>query len=758
MSLTFGSSAGHKRQVLSGWAIFVTLLALWFVQTKDSYEYGSWNDGSRLAAIESLAERGTWQIDSSPFLQWTGDKLFLHGHWYSTKPPLFQALGAGIYSLLRSTLGVSLAPTADNQGGISAYKALTFLTTGLPSAAMLALFYLFLIRLNLSARVAWLTTALLALGTMVWPYSLVLNNHVPAAACLFGAYYLLLDSERKPSGGGRAVFCAGLLVALAVSFDLEASFIGLALLAVAIIRWRRVVVYFVLGASLPIIATMVLDYQITGSILPPYFAVGGYDYAGSNWRTTVAALGSPQNVALYAFRAMLGDRGVLSHSPILLWAFAGLMIVVRTPQRSFRLESSFILLGVLVQIAYILIGTDNFGGRAYSMRWFIVWLPLVFCYLPQALPHSWSIVSVLNAGLFAFTALLSVASAYQGVYSTWTESRPLFYAYPRGHAPYVGLYDQLGILQGSQPSQVLRQLACPRFELEDATRYVDPPPMEHKLMANFDDKIMLVGYDLPTRRVRAGGSLPITVYWQKLSDTKENYFQSNQLLDAQLRRMGGVDRRPAQSHTACWDTDEVLADHYNVPVYAEAADGVYHLMIGVYQGWSERATYLRLVHEGRRVEMANVTIGPIKVGGPPPGSVVSSCSPQHRLDISLGEVIRLAGYDLTERQESIQLRLYWQSIAQTEINYTVFVHLLNQKGEVVAQKDQPPLQGAYPTGLWNPGEIVPDDIVVPLPDTLPAEKYLLEVGLYNPISGERLTVSGSSTNAVRLSALAMGHS
>ncbi len=167
MSLAFGPSTGHKRQILLGWAIFVTLLALWFVQTKDSYEYGSWNDGSRLAAIESLAERGTWQIDNSPFLQWTGDKLFLQGHWYSTKPPLFQAFGAGIYRLLRSTLGVSLAPTADGQTGTTAYKALTFLTTGLPSAAMLALLYLFLIRLNLSARVALLTTALLAFGTMV---------------------------------------------------------------------------------------------------------------------------------------------------------------------------------------------------------------------------------------------------------------------------------------------------------------------------------------------------------------------------------------------------------------------------------------------------------------------------------------------------------------------------------------------------------------------------------------------------------------
>ena len=69
MSPAMRCNASHKRPVLLGWVVFVVVLALWFVQTKDSYEPGSWNDGSRLAAIESLVERGTWQIDDSFFVQ-----------------------------------------------------------------------------------------------------------------------------------------------------------------------------------------------------------------------------------------------------------------------------------------------------------------------------------------------------------------------------------------------------------------------------------------------------------------------------------------------------------------------------------------------------------------------------------------------------------------------------------------------------------------------------------------------------------------
>src|SRR5215813_9846320 len=70
---------------------------------------GSWNDGSRLAAVESIADRGTLAIDDSLFVRvppetisrgvppyppqrrdllthGTRDRLFIRGHFYSDKP------------------------------------------------------------------------------------------------------------------------------------------------------------------------------------------------------------------------------------------------------------------------------------------------------------------------------------------------------------------------------------------------------------------------------------------------------------------------------------------------------------------------------------------------------------------------------------------------------------------------------------------------------------------------------------------------
>ena len=78
-----------------------------------------------------------------------------------------------------------------------------------------------------------------------------------------------------------------------------------------------------------------------------------------------------------------------------------------------------------------------------------------------------------------------------------------------------------------------------------------------------------------------------------------------------------------------------------------------------------------------------------------------------------------------------RLTLYWQASARLDTGYTVFVHVLDAQGAILAQADGPPLADHYPTTAWQPHEIVQDSRVV-----LPGPRYL--VGLYDPLSGERL--------------------
>lgn len=116
--------------------------------------------------------------------------------------------------------------------------------------------------------------------------------------------------------------------------------------------------------------------------------------------------------------------------------------------------------------------------------------------------------------------------------------------------------------------------------------------------------------------------------------------------------------------------------------------------------------------------------------------------PTHPLSALFGDKIRLLGYDLN-LSDRFDLVLYWQSEQAVAESYDVFVHLLNETGEIVAQADSTPVAGLAPTNRWQPGDIVQDVYTIPLPPDLPPGEYSLRAGLYLRETGERLTAVGA---------------
>jgi len=104
--------------------------------------------------------------------------------------------------------------------------------------------------------------------------------------------------------------------------------------------------------------------------------------------------------------------------------------------------------------------------------------------------------------------------------------------------------------------------------------------------------------------------------------------------------------------------------------------------------------------------------------------------------------------------ENLKLSLYWRADAAPEIDYTTFLHLRNNENENVAQKDSPPANGRYPTSLWDEGEIIVDEIVLPLAD-VPAGEYTPVVGLYDFVTGIRLPLAESSATELPLESVTL---
>ena len=92
--------------------------------------------------------------------------------------------------------------------------------------------------------------------------------------------------------------------------------------------------------------------------------------------------------------------------------------------------------------------------------------------------------------------------------------------------------------------------------------------------------------------------------------------------------------------------------------------------------------------------------------------------------------------------EPICLELQWSTNTQLPTDYTVFVHVLDQNGQLVAQSDLQPGGGYTPTSSWPIGQPIIDRHGVVLPQTLTPGNYQLVMGLYGP-DGARIKLSGA---------------
>ena len=99
--------------------------------------------------------------------------------------------------------------------------------------------------------------------------------------------------------------------------------------------------------------------------------------------------------------------------------------------------------------------------------------------------------------------------------------------------------------------------------------------------------------------------------------------------------------------------------------------------------------------------------------------------------------------------EKVTVHVRWRSAAEMTQAYKVFVHVLDPAGEhVVAQRDAEPQDGHAPTTGWVVGEVIDDTYEITLPATLTAGDYPLEIGVYDPRSGDRLRLSDGESRVI----------
>lgn len=271
--------------------------------------------------------------------------------------------------------------------------------------------------------------------------------------------------------------------------------------------------------------------------------------------------------------------------------------------------------------------------------------------------------------------------------------------------------------------------------------------LDSPLDARLTDALTLIDVSSMPEEAAVGQSFPLIWYWRARSRPRETF-------QAQVLWLDGEDIAAASPPidlaagypTEQWRRGDLWKGIHILYVPGRLESGEYTTAIQVVDG------------EGEPVGEQAV-LGDMLVTTPPRSFELPEAA--YTAEAEWANGIKLAGYDLSEEQirqgEALDLTLYWQTDSDIASSLTVFLHLLNEEGNIVAQRDQIPAAGSRPTTGWAPGEVVGDAYTLFIDESIPPGEYRLRIGLYNARSGARIAMpDGAGSWLLPLSVIVQG--
>ncbi len=254
----------------------------------------------------------------------------------------------------------------------------------------------------------------------------------------------------------------------------------------------------------------------------------------------------------------------------------------------------------------------------------------------------------------------------------------------------------------------------------------------------------LEGYSLEPVPVRPGDKLPLTLLWRAGDQKIANSLDARIWLeDSDGKIVASRNFVPGSAFPApLWQPRQYVRDWPTVRVPANVPDGKYAVKLAA----SRNNQFL-----GTEWFPFNATVtrlGQVTIKSRP--RVMSPFPIPNALEAVFEQKIRLLGYDLKRdiAQRGVRLTLYWRALASMDTSYAVFVHLLDGKDKVILSADGIPGSGEFPTSGWIENEYITDIHAFTLPPDLPDAGFPIEIGLYDPSTGQRLKLPDGNDHII----------
>ncbi|MGD9101750.1 MAG: glycosyltransferase family 39 protein, partial [Anaerolineae bacterium] len=254
--------------------------------------------------------------------------------------------------------------------------------------------------------------------------------------------------------------------------------------------------------------------------------------------------------------------------------------------------------------------------------------------------------------------------------------------------------------------------------------YARPPALSDEQVATISQRVDAVffhpaggqlkflGHSDPVETVYPGQTVPVTLYWEAVEPFQRDYSISLQLVDeynlvvAQRDAFPGMGTlltsqlTPGQPfgelRTLRWAERRVLT----LPETAFSPNQA-GFELGLYDYITKER--LAFADAGGQVAGDRVRFGRVEV-------LARAGDTPNPISVDFGGEIELVGYDLDRRAlkpgETTTLTLYWRGQRAMTVDYSISTQLVDEYQVKAAQKDAWPFDGALPTSIWEPGDLI----------------------------------------------------
>ncbi len=320
-------------------------------------------------------------------------------------------------------------------------------------------------------------------------------------------------------------------------------------------------------------------------------------------------------------------------------------------------------------------------------------------------------------------------------------------AIPAGTPP--GEYSIRLALYRARTGQIVRPHSdAPRDDQTLATINITAPTLarvntiSRRVESEFANRVRLLGYDAPAETLRPGFPATISLFWQATSQIEKDFLPLLLIQGSFGKTIAETKSIPARGiyPPTAWRAGEMIRDPQTLIVYGDAADGNYRVALALEDA---RGTRIKTL-DGRDA----IALGTVAVKNR--AHYFGAPATAHPADARIGDLARLVGYDaqFDPARQSARIVLYWQSLGAPRLSFSGFVHLYDSNDQLIAQRDQIPGAGAFPTTSWVKDEYLVDLYDIELPANAPRGIYKIRVGMYDANIGARAPILNRSNQIV----------